>query len=830
MPERESPSSEVLRVVPPAAMSAVVRSESSIYVSWAYITGGGQTGTRLKWYIAGLEMGQQDFPISSVTHVLIDLNPNTQYLIRAFGLKDDEESNASQSVTETTKPASSVPASPTNLTATPTSDSMALTWTGPDNASNYKVSYGLAPSGPVIDTSLSHSTHHTISGLASGTQYYFDVRSSNNIGDSPPTRLVKQTLQVPAMPTGLSATPGVSTMGLEWTASTGAVDYVIRYGVEPNGETNTVIVTPVRETLSGLIKNLPYFIEVSARNDNGKSNPARITKRTLDGPPVPSRPRNLVAVDVFDKVQVAWSTVSAPWYEVAYGLHDKYPITIDRYDTQQLRVQLRYLAPGTLYFIEVRAFNESGYSPPASTTVAIGPDRTRPRNLRNPGRTFSEARLTWDRPEDASYLIDYEITCPGRPSVRTTECEYVATGLVAGRENLFTVQPRRAPGLPAARSASISVTTYDRVPPIRPKSLKFKPLTPDSALLEWDASEDNVWVTGYEVRRNNGSWTSVSGTSYPISSFIEGETEIFEVRAKDAAGNLSLPATVKFGSANPDQTPPSRPDNLAVRDIGYFDATLTWDPSTDNIGVAQYRVYQGHSLIDAVEQTRYQVSRLKIDTPYTFNIRAVDAVGNLSAEAQIEFRTLKDLTPPEKPTGLLAINVSSQAAILVWATPADDLRVTHNVIVQDGRDIDTIERPIESGVEGYLAKGLTPGTTHRFAVAALDAAGNRSALSNAISVQTPMLDPPQAIQVINITRQGFELRWSPPQNSIGVSGYRTRIDNHAGSSREVHSPLFGVAFIGLRSASTYTVSICAHDVSDRYSAPAVLDVTTLSKQ
>jgi hypothetical protein len=259
MPERESPSSEVLRVVPPAAMSAVVRSESSIYVSWAYITGGGQTGTRLKWYIAGLEMGQQDFPISSVTHVLIDLNPNTQYLIRAFGLKDDEESNASQSVTETTKPASSVPASPTNLTATPTSDSMALTWTGPDNASNYKVSYGLAPSGPVIDTSLSHSTHHTISGLASGTQYYFDVRSSNNIGDSPPTRLVKQTLQVPAMPTGLSATPGVSTMGLEWTASTGAVDYVIRYGVEPNGETNTVIVTPVRETLSGLIKNLPIL-------------------------------------------------------------------------------------------------------------------------------------------------------------------------------------------------------------------------------------------------------------------------------------------------------------------------------------------------------------------------------------------------------------------------------------------------------------------------------------------------------------------------------------------------------------------------------------------
>ncbi|MFU2326173.1 fibronectin type III domain-containing protein [Pseudomonas sp. NFX98] len=298
-----------------------------------------------------------------------------------------------------------------------------------------------------------------------------------------------------------------------------------------------------------------------------------------------------------------------------------------------------------------------------------------------------------------------------------------------------------------------------------------------------------------------------------------------EVRARAAGDNVS---DASFYVIPMDQTPPSRPENLTVRDIGYFDATLTWDASTDNVGVAGYRVFSQSGLIATVEETRYHVSLLNIDTPYTFKIRAVDAVGNLSPEAQVEFRTLRDVIPPEKPTGLAAINVSSQAAMLVWASPADDLRVTHNVIVQDGRDIATIDRPVESSVDGYMAKGLTPGRTYRFAVVALDAAGNRSAASNPVIVQTPVLDPPQAIEVVNINKQGFELRWSQPQDSIGVSGYRTQIDNHAGSTREVHSPLRRVQFIGLRSASTYSVEICAHDVSDRYSAPATLEVTTLS--
>lgn len=364
-----------------------------------------------------------------------------------------------------------------------------------------------------------------------------------------------------------------------------------------------------------------------------------------------------------------------------------------------------------------------------------------------------------------------------------------------------------------------------------PGNIRGRWTSPSSATLSWDEPYATCRLcpdaVGYEVKVIGMATLNVSHPPCVLTGLDSTKDFLIEVRAKAAGNNIS--STSHFVMPK-DQTPPTPPRNLVAEDIGYFDAILKWDAATDNAGIAVYRVYAGANLIATVVETQYQVKNLKIDTPYTFIVRAQDTSGYLSPEAQVTFRTEKDVTPPDKPTGLVAITVSSQTAMLVWVTPVDDLRVTHNVIVQDGRDIATIERPVESSVDGYLVKGLTPGTTYRFAVAALDAAGNRSAASNEVSAQMPVMDAPQAIEVTAITKQGFQLRWSPPQGSIGVNGYRTKIDNHAGSTREIHGPLPTVQFIGLRSANTYSVEICAHDVSGRYSAPATLEVTTLSAQ
>ncbi|SDV02948.1 fibronectin type III domain-containing protein [Pseudomonas vancouverensis] len=159
----------------------------------------------------------------------------------------------------------------------------------------------------------------------------------------------------------------------------------------------------------------------------------------------PGRPGPVVVNVSFDTVRLTWAGSSAP-FEIRYGLQANYPDVIGSQTTHHLNDTVRYLSPDTEYFFEIRGFNEYGYSEPALKNATIGPDRTQPRNLKNPGRTFCEAWLKWERPEDNAYLIDYEITCPGRETVYTSALEYIASGLIPDKEYLFRIQPRRPEG------------------------------------------------------------------------------------------------------------------------------------------------------------------------------------------------------------------------------------------------------------------------------------------------------------------------------------------------------------------------------------------------
>jgi hypothetical protein len=280
---KESDPSDMAFLAPPMSIVAPRQTESSLTVSWGYAIGGEQTGTRLMWDVGGVDAGEIDVPGKPPSFEIINLMPNTEYRVRAFGMRGDEVSVGSVSVKGTTKPATSKPPSPTQLAATPTKDSMALAWSGPANASSYKLSYGVAPSGAVIKTESTSNTRHTFSGLVPDTHYYFEVCSTNNNGDSAPTRIETRTLQVPVAPTDLRASAAITTMDVQWSASSGAVDYVVRYGLEPGGAANTLITSLPRQVLGSLSKNTLYYIQVNARNINGESLPSRITRKTPTG-------------------------------------------------------------------------------------------------------------------------------------------------------------------------------------------------------------------------------------------------------------------------------------------------------------------------------------------------------------------------------------------------------------------------------------------------------------------------------------------------------------------------------------------------------------------
>ncbi|MDI9830109.1 carbohydrate binding domain-containing protein [Streptomyces sp. KAU_LT] len=75
--------------------------------------------------------------------------------------------------------------------------------------------------------------------------------------------------------------------------------------------------------------------------------------------------------------------------------------------------------------------------------------------------------------------------------------------------------------------------------PNAPGNLRSTGKSSTSVSLAWNASTDNVGVTGYDVFRGSTQVLSVSGTSATVGGLSPSTAYTFTVKARDAAGNVS---------------------------------------------------------------------------------------------------------------------------------------------------------------------------------------------------------------------------------------------------------------------------------------------------
>ncbi|MBQ4898585.1 lytic polysaccharide monooxygenase [Paenibacillus sp. Marseille-P2973] len=179
----------------------------------------------------------------------------------------------------------------------------------------------------------------------------------------------------------------------------------------------------------------------------------------------------------------------------------------------------------------------------------------------------------------------------------------------------------------------------DTQAPTAPSSLAFSGVTSTSVNLSWNASSDNVGVTGYRIYNGTNQIAAVSGSTlnYNVTGLTANTAYSFQVKAVDAAGNLSAASNtvnVTTSQVVNDTQAPTAPGNLHVMGTPTSSSvTLMWNPSTDNVGVTGYKIYRGTTLAGTVSgtTTEYTVSGLSASTSYTFTVRAIDAAGNESA-------------------------------------------------------------------------------------------------------------------------------------------------------------------------------------------------------
>ncbi|MEU7517370.1 NPCBM/NEW2 domain-containing protein [Streptomyces sp. NPDC042898] len=89
--------------------------------------------------------------------------------------------------------------------------------------------------------------------------------------------------------------------------------------------------------------------------------------------------------------------------------------------------------------------------------------------------------------------------------------------------------------------------------------------------------------------------------------------------------------TATAGTAGGDTTAPSAPADLTASNVTSNSVDLKWTASTDNVGVAGYKVYRGTTLVGSPTEASFTATGLSASTPYTFTVKAVDASGNYSA-------------------------------------------------------------------------------------------------------------------------------------------------------------------------------------------------------
>lgn len=90
--------------------------------------------------------------------------------------------------------------------------------------------------------------------------------------------------------------------------------------------------------------------------------------------------------------------------------------------------------------------------------------------------------------------------------------------------------------------------------PTTPGNPRSTGTTASSVSLAWDASVDNVAVTGYDVYNGSTLATSVAGTTAKVTGLTADTAYSFTVQAKDAAGNKSKPTAAVSARTQPGDT------------------------------------------------------------------------------------------------------------------------------------------------------------------------------------------------------------------------------------------------------------------------------------
>jgi len=493
---------------------------------------------------------------------------------------------------------------------------------------------------------------------------------------------------------------------------------------------------------------------------------------------------------------------------------------------------------------------------------------TAPSNLSSSSVTSNSLTLSWTASTDNVGVTGYEVYKDGTSIGTVTGTSANVTGLTPETQYSFYVKAYDAAGNKSNASNTISVTTdaeADTQAPTAPSSLAYANVTQISVDLSWNASTDNVGVTGYKIYKDGTYLSTVTGTSYTANGLSAATTYEFYVVAVDAAGNTSsqsntvsvttqsggLSYCASKGNSVSDEwigrVQCGDIDNNSGANAGYGDFTYlstplykdnsasititpAWSGTVYSEGYSVWIDYnQDGDFEDAGEQVFTNAATK--DTPIngSFTVSASATNGETRMRVSMKYNGIPtscesfsygevedytvdiqdggDMQAPTAPTNLASSNVTQTSVQLSWTASTDNVGVTGYDIYKDGIFL------VNTAGTSYTVNSLSASTSYSFYVKAKDAAGNVSSASNTVNITTLSVpdteapSSPSSLTTSNITSTSLNLNWSASTDNVGVTGYYI----YQGGSNIGTTANLSYTVSGLSPSTSYSFYVKAFD-------------------
>ena len=344
----------------------------------------------------------------------------------------------------------------------------------------------------------------------------------------------------PSAPTAMEASaPGETSVVLRWAPSTDDLG-VVGYEVFRDGRL-AARAPAAKGGDEGLRPSTAYCYTVRAYDAAGnRSDPSAPSCVTTPDLTPPSQPSMASATPLSDRsLRIVWlastDNVGVTGYEV---LRDGAVIS----RSLELAAEVKGLAPGRDYCLEIQALDDAGNRSPRSTPACTRtPDLTPPSvpaGLLAAASSSSRISLAWRPSEDDVAVVGYEIWRGDVRVARSPATTWLENGLGPSTEHCFQVRAFDAAGNGSDRSLPVCARTAAAGTLAAPVELEVDPAGSRAVTLKWKPSPDPgvVYAVFWDGEKRIGS---TRFSTYRVDGLNPGQRRCFQVAAVDQNGNSS---------------------------------------------------------------------------------------------------------------------------------------------------------------------------------------------------------------------------------------------------------------------------------------------------